>query len=157
MIVLRCLRPDRVIQSIKKYIEENLGSAFTKVTPTNLAVMMDNSVNKDPVIFVLSPGVDPTSSLKKMCEDKGIIFETMSMGKGQGAKIEGMLSEAAQVGKWVFLANCHLSIFLLPELEKIMDTLFKEDSKKDATNKVHSNFRLILSAENHPDFSISML
>ena len=69
MIVLRCLRPDRVIQSIKKYIEAGLGSAFTRIVPTNLAPMMGNSVNKEPVIFVLSPGVDPTSALKKLAEE----------------------------------------------------------------------------------------
>ena len=70
-----------------------------------------------------------------------------------------MLKEASQVGRWVFLANCHLSIFLLSDLERMMEELFKgqDDPKKDVSQKVHRDFRLILSAEQHPEFSISLL
>lgn len=83
----------------------------------------------------------------------------LSMGRGQGDKLESMLKEASQVGRWIYLANCHLSIFLLPEIEKIMDDLFKgqDDPKKNDDSKVKEDFRLILSAEKHPEFSISLL
>jgi len=47
------------------------------------------------------------------------------------------------------LANCHLSISLLPELENIIDGIFKTE--------VNPEFRLILSAAPHPEFSISLL
>jgi hypothetical protein len=36
MIVLRCLRPDRVQQAIKKYVEEFLGTHFTRNVPLDL-------------------------------------------------------------------------------------------------------------------------
>jgi hypothetical protein len=36
------------------------------------------------------------------------------------------LSEGAEKGNWVFLANCHLSISLLPELESMIDDIFKK-------------------------------
>jgi dynein heavy chain len=80
----------------------------------------------------LFPGVDPTDALKKIAADKGIEFESNSMGKGQSEKARKIVGEGAEKGKWIFLANCHLSIALLPELETIMDNLFKgqDDPKK---------------------------
>merc|ERR1712147_204894 len=60
-----------------------------------------------------------------------------------------LLTRSTQNGEWTFLSNCHLSISLLPELEAMMDTLFKQ--------KLDENFRLFLSASPHPDFPISLL
>jgi dynein heavy chain len=71
------------------------------------------------------------------------------MGKGQAQRAEQILTNGADVGNWIFLANCHLSISMLPDLEGKIDELFKLD--------VDPNFRLILSANPHPDFSISLL
>jgi len=49
----------------------------------------------------------------------------------------------------VFLANCHLSISWLPELEKIVEQL--------QTAAVHNDFRLWLSSSPTVDFPISIL
>jgi dynein heavy chain len=51
----------------------------------------------------------------------------MSMGRGQSEKATKILQEGAKNGNWIFLANCHLSIALLPDLESIIETLFKRD------------------------------
>lgn len=159
MVVLRCLRPDRVTNAIKNYIEKYMGSYFVISNPTRLKDVFADSASHEPIIFVLSPGVDPTDQLKKLAADDRIEFETNSMGKGQAEKARKIVDEGAQKGKWIFLANCHLSISLLPELESIMDNLFKgqDDPKKSQDQKVNDNFRLILSAAPHPDFSISLL
>jgi dynein heavy chain len=159
MIVLRCLRPDRVTPAIKNYVNVNMGTYFTISNPTILREVLEESSNTEPIIFVLSPGVDPTDSLKKIAADKGIEFETNSMGKGQSEKARKIVGEGAEKGKWIFLANCHLSISLLPELESIMDNLFKgqDDPKKSSQSQVSENFRLILSASPHEEFSMSLL
>lgn len=57
--------------------------------------------------------------------------------------------EGAEKGNWVFLANCHLSISLLPELESIIDVVFKQN--------VNPTFRLFMSSNPHPKFPISLL
>ena len=36
MIVLRCLRPDRVIFAIRKYVETNMKKEFVEIRPTNI-------------------------------------------------------------------------------------------------------------------------
>lgn len=60
-----------------------------------------------------------------------------------------MLHTGAKDGNWVFLANCHLSLSWMPQLDKIVETL--------QTGKVHQQFRLWLSSSPHPDFPISIL
>ena len=59
MIVLRCLRPDRVIFSIRNFVQHHMGKAFIEVKPTSLQEVFDESEPSTPLIFVLSPGVDP--------------------------------------------------------------------------------------------------
>jgi dynein heavy chain len=60
MIVLRCLRPDRVIFSIRNFVEHYMKKEFIENKPTNLEEVVNESKPDTPIIFVLSPGVDPT-------------------------------------------------------------------------------------------------
>lgn len=151
MIILRCFRPDRVTYSIKNFVKLGMGgnSDFVTSNPTSIAEVFEDSLPNVPIIFVLTPGVDPTAILMRFAEEKGQTVSTLSLGKGQGAKATEILNKAAESGQWCFLSNCHLSIALLPELESIMDALFKKSLKK--------SFRLFLSASPHPDFPISLL
>lgn len=43
---------------------------------------------KTPMIFILSTGADPTSSLLKYAQDKGKVISVISLGQGQGIKAE---------------------------------------------------------------------
>lgn len=52
-------------------------------------------------------------------------------------------------GHWVFLANCHLSLSWMPQLDKLVEQLQVEDP--------HPDFRLWLSSSPHPDFPIAIL
>lgn len=149
MIVLRCFRVDRVNYAIRDYVETFMKKEFVESVPTQIKEVIEESSPKTPLIIVLSPGVDPTEQLKKLAEEKNVTFEAISMGKGQAQKAEKALAEGAEAGNWIFLANCHLSISMLPDLESKIDELFKHE--------VHPNFRLILSANPHPNFSISLL
>lgn len=98
----------------------------------------------------MSSGVDPTEVLLRFADEKGCKVNTLSLGKGQSKKALELLNKSAKDGEWTFLSNCHLSISLLPELESMMDQIFK-------TIKLAPNFRLFLSASPHPEFPISLL
>lgn len=60
MIVLRCFREDRVNYAIRDYVEHFMKKDFVDSIPVKLSEVLDKSNPKDPLIFVLSPGVDPT-------------------------------------------------------------------------------------------------
>ena len=59
------------------------------------------------------------------------------------------LNQHLLAGHWVFLANCHLSLSWMPNLDKLVEQLQVEDP--------HPSFRLWLSSSPHPDFPISIL
>lgn len=149
MIVLRCFRTDRVNFAIRNYVEYFMKKEFIENRPVILKDVFEESVAAEPIIFVLSAGVDPTAAIKKQADERNVLLEPLSMGRGQSEKAKQLLAAGAQEGNWIFLANCHLSISLLPELENIIDGIFKTE--------VNPDFRLILSAAPHPDFSISLL
>lgn len=50
-----------------------------------MKAVLDDSVAQSPLIFVLSPGVDPTSALMQLAENQDMSgsFMTLSLGQGQ--------------------------------------------------------------------------
>ena len=149
MIILRCLREDRLVFACTNYVEEKMKKEFIETKPTKLSEIYESSTAKEPIIFILSPGVDPSDVLNNYAIQRDMKVETISLGKGQSDKAKNYLQEGAQKGIWVFLANCHLSVSLLPELEAAMDTVLEGD--------ISENFRIFMSSNPHPKFPISLL
>lgn len=71
MIVLRCMRPDRVNFAIRNFVEYYMKKDFIENRPTNIEEVYNESKPDTPIIFVLSPGVDPTDQLKKLADRLG--------------------------------------------------------------------------------------
>ncbi|XP_026578292.1 dynein heavy chain 2, axonemal [Pseudonaja textilis] len=151
MLVVRSLRPDRVAFCVTAFIVSNLGSQFIEPPVLNMKSVVDDSTTKTPLIFVLSPGVDPTSSLLQLAEQSGMAqhFHALSLGQGQAPIATRMIKDGVHQGNWVFLANCHLSLSWMPQLDKLVEQLQVEEP--------HPSFRLWLSSSPHPEFPISIL
>lgn len=149
MIFIRSLRPDRVIFMVYEFIETQLGSLFVEPPQFNLKDTFDESTNTIPLIFVLSAGVDPTTQLAALAQRERRTLKTLALGQGQGDNAKRAIQECSQTGGWVFLANCHLMVSWLVELEKIIDDL--------ADQNPHREFRLWLSSVPTPQFPIGIL
>ena len=110
-IVLRILRPDKVIHAIEKIIVKELGPAFVSPPPFNLEMSFKESTVKVPLIFILSPGVDPIIEIEKQAIKKGLKnrMTPLSLGDRQGPIAEAALDRALGEGGWVILQNCHLA------------------------------------------------
>lgn len=151
MIILRCFRPDRIIFSVRKYIESNLGkNEFVQSKATQIKDIYATSTPATPILIILSQGVDPTDVIEKYSEELGVEIDSISLGKGQSQKALKFLQKGAEDGKWCFLSNCHLSVGLLPELEAKLDEIIVGGQYKDS-------FRLIMSASPTESFPISLL
>ncbi|CAF4716798.1 unnamed protein product [Rotaria socialis] len=152
MLIVRCLRPDRITHCVLNFVTLNIGSKFVEPPILQLTSILEESNKRSPLIFLLSPGVDPASKLQQLAEDKMMAqsrYFTLSLGQGQAPRARKLLEAGMKKGHWVFLANCHLSISWLPELEKIVEQL--------QTIAVHNDFRLWLSSSPTIDFPISIL
>uniref|UniRef100_A0A3B4XCT3 Dynein heavy chain region D6 P-loop domain-containing protein n=1 Tax=Seriola lalandi dorsalis TaxID=1841481 RepID=A0A3B4XCT3_SERLL len=153
MLVVRSLRQDRVSFCVTSFIVNNLGSRFVEPPVLNMKAVsvLEESTCRTPLIFVLSPGVDPTGALLQLAEASGMSkhFHALSLGQGQAPIAKRMIEEGVKNGQWVFLANCHLSLSWMPDLDKLVEQL--------QVQKPHSNFRLWLSSSPHPDFPITIL
>ena len=80
MIIVRCLRPDRIVFATTAFIINNLGQKFTEPPVLDLNSVLSDSMPTSPLIFVLSPGVDPTNQLLQLAEQKGKSWVRLGLG-----------------------------------------------------------------------------
>lgn len=99
LLVLRCLRPDKMVVSAQSFVVEALGERFTEPPPFDLAGSFNDSNVQSPIIFVLSPGVDPMNQLVSFAEQKGVTREklhSVSLGQGQGPIAEELITRGIE-------------------------------------------------------------
>ncbi|GBF98747.1 dynein heavy chain axonemal [Raphidocelis subcapitata] len=151
LLVLRCLRPDKVLAAARLFVGGLLGERFVEPPPFDLATCFRESSPATPLVFVLSPGADPMADLLALADEMRFAkkFEKVSLGQGQGPKAERLLTAGMERGLWVCLQNCHLAVSWLPTLERIVEGIQPE--------KVHKDFRLWLTSAPSPAFPASIL
>ena len=152
IVLLRCFRLDSVSLAVRKYVQDNLGPAFTQIPPFDLSVSYGDSDSNKPLIFILSAGCDPLSKIEKlagrmMYSDR---LKTLSLGQGQGSLAEAMIVEAVKTGDWVVLQNCHLLTSWLPNLTSLWEEIISGP-------ETHPDFRLWLTSYPSHHFPTSLL
>lgn len=59
LLLLRCLRPDRVVVGITHFVVASLGDRYVTPPVLDYRALFKQSSPTTPVVFVLSPGADP--------------------------------------------------------------------------------------------------
>jgi dynein heavy chain len=151
LLILRTIRPEKMIPACQNYIVGELGEKFISPPPFDLAKVYSDSNSTSPLIFILSPGSDPFASLSSFAQAKKRIIKPISLGQGQGPVAEKMIQEGQKTGDWVVLQNCHLAVTWMPTLERICEEISPdpEITKPD--------FRLWLTSYPSDKFPTSIL
>ncbi|VDD77521.1 unnamed protein product [Mesocestoides corti] len=151
LCLIRCIRVDRVCRAVEGFISETLGERFLTLNEPNLDSIYEQSQASTAILFILSPGSDPTEGLKKLAQNVGLDpssrLKFLSLGQGQEASALKLLKAASSQGSWVVLQNCHLLVKWMPTLEKEIA----------AAENLHPDFRLWLTTEPTPDFPVGLL
>lgn len=80
LLILRTLRPDKLIPAVVDFITEQIGKKFIEPPPFDLAQTYVDSTSLTPLIFILSPGSDPFASLNSFAELKKKTINAISLG-----------------------------------------------------------------------------
>lgn len=67
----KVLSEDRLLAAVQSYVSDSLGAQFTESPPSLLPDIYHDSTPATPIIFILSQGADPTSSLTRFGETLG--------------------------------------------------------------------------------------
>ncbi|MCQ2815733.1 MAG: AAA family ATPase, partial [archaeon] len=142
MIILRVLRPDKIVPALKKYVTDNIGEEYCVSPAFDIEKAYNESRTRTPILFIISPGADPLVLVEKLCKKKDkamdVDVKTLSLGQGQEKAACDAIDKAQKVGeeKWILLQNCHLAKSFMNTLEKKIEEILDVDS----------SFRLFLTA-----------
>lgn len=84
ILIVRAIRPDKVIPVITKLIATELGENFIHPPPFDVQQSYGDSNCLSPLVFILSPGVDPMASLLQFADKMGQVKTLRSVSLGQG-------------------------------------------------------------------------
>ncbi len=150
LIMAKIMHPEKVRQACIRFVSERLGALYTDYRSTRLEDAFLEPALSPVVVFVLSPGADPTGRLKQVAQSAGKTeLRIISLGKEQEGRAEREFQDARRNGRWLLLQNCHLVKSFMPKLETLVGSL-----ESDSGNP---QFRLLLTSMPVEHFPASVL
>ena len=128
LLVVRALRPDRLVSAMSDFVCSTLGVESVSPAPSTLAELAAEAGPRKPLLMVTTVGADPTRDLEEAAAaavEAGARggegpsgYRELAMGGGQQDEAIRMLRDAAADGGWICLKNLHLVTSWLPALQQ---------------------------------------
>ena len=110
LLVIRCLRKDVLLPAAHEYVAAVLGATFEALPPADMASCFAESSCCAPLLYVLSPGSDPTAAMLNFAAETGNAAKVSVVSMGQGQVRTDLLDVRAartfDVSTWV--SHCAL-------------------------------------------------
>lgn len=147
-IMLKALRPDRLVFAAQRIVESVFGTEFLNLPEFDLSDMVTkDSKASSPIMMVSVPGFDPSSKVTNLARTMSRSIKAVAMGSSEGyTEADTAVATASKSGSWVLLKNVHLSILWLHDLEKRFYGMV-----------CHTNFRLFLTLEFNPKIPANLI
>eukprot|EP00002_Diphylleia_rotans_P012132 TRINITY_DN2375_c0_g1_i1.p1 TRINITY_DN2375_c0_g1~~TRINITY_DN2375_c0_g1_i1.p1 ORF type:complete len:4335 (+),score=913.34 TRINITY_DN2375_c0_g1_i1:198-13202(+) len=151
LVLVRIFRPEKSLNALQDFVMVEMGKRFLEPPMFDLSRSFLESAPNIPLIFVLSPGVDPVDDLFQFAAKSGMAnrVQSISLGQGQGPRAETMIADAIDRGYWVLLQNCHLAASWMPQLQRLVEEI--------PVDRVHHRFRMWLTSMPSTVFPIYIL
>lgn len=148
LLVVKCLRPDRIDQAMLHLVQVVFGQDLLADSAYDLqSVVADEVASTTPVALCSVPGFDASYRIDALVSTTGAKCTSLAMGSQEGfAQADQAIATASRSGRWVLLKNVHLAPSWLSHLEKKLTGL-----------NPHRDFRLFLTCETNPVIPASFL
>jgi len=116
-----------MVPALHQYIALQMGTSYVEIPPLQIKDVSNELGPAIPLLFLLSPGVDPLLEVSNLGAQLGITeangrLQVVSLGQGQEAVAAQALDQACFAGNWVFLQNIHFAGEWLTDLDwKLQD------------------------------------
>jgi dynein heavy chain len=152
LLILRVTRPDRISLGIDNLIVEELKEQeFIQVPPLNDKDLLNLTSEKAPIIYILSPGADPSAYIRNLATSRGFTgkkFMSVSLGQGMEENAYDVVTNAYQRGYWVLLQNCDLLPKCIKNIEKRLE---------GETKPPNDQFRMWMTTQPTNQFPLGLL
>lgn len=72
LILLKAIRPDKIVHAVKKFIIKHMGKEFVEPPVFDLQASFTDSNPTTPLVFILSPGSDPMDNLMMFAKEQAM-------------------------------------------------------------------------------------
>lgn len=137
ILIIKFLKPDRVIPAVTDFLEIALPGASLNAEVNLAEMVLNETKSSTPIAFCSVPGYDASYRVEAFAREMGRKLSAVALGSAEGfAASEAAITSAARSGNWVLLKNGHLAPQWLSHLEKRLHSL-----------KPDKDFRLFLTME----------
>jgi len=155
LLILRCLRPDRLTSALETFVADSIGKFFVSDQAVDISVSYKDSTTTTPLFFILSAGVDPVRSVEELGRKLGFTYDSerlfnVSLGQGQEIVADRALERCFAKGGWALLNNIHLVQKWLGSLEQRLETYAEVYTKMAQIAKRRAEKRAAKKAANAP-------
>ena len=140
VMIIRCLRPERIINALEGFVHAVFGEGFgwREHCRLDLKQMVErDSKSTSPIMLCSEAGQDASAKVDALAVALNRPILSVAMGSSEGyTEADRSVAQAAKTGGWVLLRNVHLCSEWLTVLEKRLHGLTP-----------HDGFRLFLTCE----------